>query len=141
MKRQALILSFIVFMAFSPNLIAQSSNFLVIKPLLEVYYFHATNRCPTCLSIEDNTKKTLEAYFAKEIKDGKIKLTILNADESKNKTICEKYEVAGSTLLLVKTANGKETKDDMTNFAFSYSRNQPEKFMAGLKEKIQKLIN
>ncbi len=106
------------------------------KPLLEVYYFHITNRCPTCISIEANTKKTLETYFSKEVKDGKIKLIILNVDDEKNKAISEKYAAFGSALFLTKKVSGKETTTDMTNFAFQNSRNRPEKFIEGLKDKI-----
>lgn len=127
---------FAALLAFQVGLQAQTNK----KPLLEVFYFHATNRCPTCMSIETNTKKTLETNFAKELKDGKIKFTVLNSDEAKNKTLCEKYEAFGATLVLVKNLNGKETSENMTNYAFSYSRNQPEKFMGGLKDKINALL-
>jgi hypothetical protein len=129
MKKLLLIISVFI---LSVSMQAQTAS----KPVLQVYYFHATNRCPTCNSIEANTKKTLETSFAKELKDGKIKYTVLNSDEDKNKAICEKYEAYGATLILVKYLNGKETSENMTNFAFSYSRNQADKFKDGLKEKI-----
>ena len=103
---------------------------------LEVYYFHITNRCPTCLSIEANTKKTLDTYFPKEVKEGKIKLVILNVDDDKNKAISEKYAAYGSALFLTKKVSGKETITDITNFAFQNSRNRPEEFIKGLKLKI-----
>jgi len=105
-----------------------------------VYYFHATNRCPTCLAIEANTKKTVETYFANELKAGTLKFIVINVDEDKNKKLAEKYEAAGAALILAKTVNVKETKTDMTDFAFSYARNNTEKFMNGLKNKIQELL-
>jgi hypothetical protein len=138
MKKLHLLLSFLVLLGGSTFISAQSAK--ETKPVVEVYYFHATNRCPTCNSIEANTKKTLETSFSKELKEGKIKLTVLNSDEDKNKVLCEKYEAYGATLILVKYANGKETSENMTNFAFSYSRNQAEKFMDGLKLKIRELM-
>jgi hypothetical protein len=106
------------------------------KQVLEVYYFHITNRCPTCISIEANTKKTLDTYFSKEVKDGTIKLIVLNVDDEKNKAISEKYAAFGSALFLTKIKDKKETITDMTNFAFQNSRNRPEKFIEGLKDKI-----
>ncbi len=107
---------------------------------LDVIYFHATRRCPTCMAIEENTRKTLNAYFSDQLKKGSIKLTVINVDDSKNKAIAEKYEASGSALFLTKTEAGKEKKNDMTDFAFSYARIKPEKFISGLKDKINELM-
>ena len=107
---------------------------------LEVLYFHATRRCPTCLAIEENTRKTLDTYFSDQLKNGAIKLTVINVDEAKNKAIAEKYEATGSALFLAKTTGGKESKTDLTDYAFSYARNSPDKFISGLKDKINELM-
>ena len=50
----------------------------------------------------------------------------------------EKYEADGSSLFLSKVNGTKETTTDFTNFAFSYSRNEAEKFISGLKAEIEK---
>ncbi len=105
---------------------------------LKIVYFHAERRCPTCLSIEENTKKTLNTYFAKQLKEGTITLQVLNVEEDKNQALVEKYEADGSGLFLTKVAAGKESTTDFTNFSFSYSRNQADKFIAGLKAEIEK---
>jgi hypothetical protein len=105
---------------------------------LQIVYFHAERRCPTCISIEDNTKKTLNTYFAKQVKEGTITLQVLNVEEEKNQKMVEKYKAEGSGLFLT-SINGKTEKTtDFTNFAFSYSRNDAEKFIAGLKAEIEK---
>ncbi len=134
MKKSLLILlaAFIGFTAYS-----QTKT--IAKAKLEIYYFHATNRCATCISIEDNTKKALNKYFKKEVDAGTIKLFILDCDDSKNKALADKYGAYGSTLILQSTV-GKKAKEDMTNFAFSYSRNTPDKFIAGMKDKITALL-
>jgi hypothetical protein len=105
---------------------------------LQIVYFHAEHRCPTCLSIEANTKTTLNTYFAAQLKDGTIKFQVIDVSDEKNKKIAEKYEATGSKLFLTKVEGKKETNTDFTNFAFSYSRNQAEKFIAGLKAEIEK---
>ena len=105
---------------------------------LQIVYFHAKNRCPTCLSIEENTKKTLNTYFAAQLKDGTIKLQVLDVSDEKNEKIVEKYQAEGSGLFLTHLDGKKETTTDFTNFAFSYSRNQADKFIAGLKAEIEK---
>ncbi len=109
------------------------------KPVkLKIVYFHLERRCPTCISIEENTKKTLNTYFAGKLKDGSITLQVLNAEDPKNQKIVEKYKAEGSALYLTKVNGINETTTDFTNFAFSYSRNQSEKFIAGLKAEIEK---
>lgn len=107
---------------------------------LTVYYFHNTRRCATCNAIEDRTKETLNTYFEDKMKDGTIQMVTLNAEEGDNKEICEKYEVWGSTLLLVKSAPEMEEVENLTDFAFANARNNPEKFMKGLKKDIDKLM-
>jgi len=107
---------------------------------LDVIYFHATRRCPTCMAIEENTRKTLDTYFPGRLKDGTIRLMVINVDEDKNKALAEKYEATGSALFLTKNGSGKEVKTDMTDFAFSYARNNPEKFITGLKDRINELL-
>ena len=74
---------------------------------LIVYYFHNTRRCATCNAIESKTVETLDTYFKDKIEDGTIQMIALNAEKKENKEICEKYEIWGSTLLLVKDDDGK----------------------------------
>lgn len=126
----------IIFIALA--LVMTSMAFGQKAAKLNIVYFHAKNRCPTCLSIEENTKKTLNTYFANQLKDGTIKLQVLDVSEEKNEKIVEKYEADGSGLFLTKLDGKKETTTDFTNFAFSYSRNQADKFIGGLKAEIEK---
>jgi len=119
-------------------LLATVSAFAQKPAKLQIVYFHAVHRCPTCISIEDNTKKTLNTYFAKQVKEGVITLQVLNVEEDKNQKIAEKYQASGSSLFLNKLNGSKETTTDFTNFAFSYSRTQADKFIAGLKAEIEK---
>ena len=94
-----------------------------------IYNFHITNRCPSCIAIEDGTTKVLNQYFSKELKSSRIKRQIINVDDDANKTISEKYQAFGSGLLLVKSLNGIETKIDLTGDGFKYAKNKEEKFI------------
>jgi len=96
---------------------------------LTVYYFHATNRCPTCISIEANTRKVLDEYFTVPVSKGEIAFRVINVDDPGNKKLCEKFKAFGSALHVVKNEKGKETDSDLTNIAFSYSLRQPERFI------------
>lgn len=105
-----------------------------------VYNFHTTNRCSSCIAIEEATTKTLNTYFSKEIQQGIVKRYILNVDEKANKSIAEKYQVFGSSILVVKKLKEKETISDLTGDGFKFARNKEERFIDILKSKIDEYI-
>jgi hypothetical protein len=136
-KVQILIL--IVFLGCMTSVDAQNNT--KTTPLgakIEILYFHATNRCPTCLAVENNAKKTIAGNFKKEETNGTIKFTSINIDDKANKSMVEKYQVAFSTLLIIKKAGGKETKTDFTDIGFQYARSNPDKYAQLLKAEIAK---
>jgi len=102
-----------------------------------VYYFHGEHRCPTCIAIENETKATFEINLKKESEVGKVELQVINADEGRNKQLCEKYGVYGSSLLLVKG----DKVVNLTNMAFGTARRNPDKFREELTHEVKKLIN
>ncbi len=134
-----LLISLVVLMSIT-NCFAQSNAKADSKTKLLIYYFHITHRCNTCQTIEATTKKILETYFAKELKEGIIVYQSFNCELPENKKLVEKYAAYGSTLALTPIVNGKEAGiDDITSFAFSKIRNE-EAFSEGLIEKINNYI-
>ncbi len=132
------VLAFSLFL-FSYNSKAQinqtKNNQLTNK--IEVIDFHSTHRCITCNAIEMHARYTLKKYFADELKSGKITFQVINVDKEKNYKLAEKFEASGTSLFLNVIAKGKETKIDLTEFAFMKGR-QKDEFMIGLKERIEK---
>jgi hypothetical protein len=104
---------------------------------LQIYYFHATHRCPTCMSIENNVKQVLDNDYKGLISKGVIDFKVLCVDDEENKKLAEKFEAAGAALHLVKIENGREQDNDLTEFAFMYSRNEPDFFLKGISDTIQ----
>lgn len=102
---------------------------------IEVYDFHSTHRCMTCNAIEANTKYTLDTYFENELKNNKITFQVINVDDEKNEKIAEKFEASGTALILNVIKDGKETKIDLTEFAFMEGNDQ-EAFSKDLKAKL-----
>jgi len=105
-----------------------------------IYNFHVTNRCPSCIAIEEATTKTLNTYFAAEVKKGRIKRQILNVDDDANKKISEKYQAFGSGLFVTRVFKGKETTADLTGTGFKYAKNKEEKFIEILKNQISEYL-
>ena len=108
------------------------------KPKVEVYYFHATMRCPTCLAVEEQTRKTLDDNFAEDLKSGTIQLKVLNLEEKENKAMTEKFEIGWSSLILYLPESEKSI--NLTEDAFANARTHPEDFRKELQEKIKELL-
>jgi len=103
---------------------------------VEAYYFHFNARCITCRTVEAEAKADIEMLYPELVKSGKVSFKAVNLDEPSGKTIAEKLGVNGQTLLLV---NGAQ-KINITNEGFMYARNDPEKFKAVIKDKVDGLL-
>jgi len=108
---------------------------------LEILYFHSTHRCPTCNSIESNIKTLVETEFKPLVDRGLIDFKVINIDLDSNRAMAEIYEAFGSTLILVEHQNGQEKEHNFTDFAFSYSRNEPQKFLREMNDTIKSMTN
>lgn len=120
--------------------IGQNEEVKAKKTTVDVYYFHRAQRCQTCLSIEENTKNTLEQNFADELKDGTITLYIIDYEGEADKELIEKYNADAPALYLTKVKKGKETNKDLTDFAFDNSLHNADKYKEGLQKKINELL-
>ena len=100
---------------------------------IEVYYFHFTRRCMTCMAVESEAKKTLESLYPQQIKKGEITFKSMNLDEKNSEVAAKKCEAAGQSLLII---SGKK-KTDLTMQGFMYARSNPDK----LKQEIKKVID
>lgn len=98
---------------------------------VEAYYFHFSSRCVTCKTVEAEAKTDIESLYG-----GKVTFQAINLDDESGKVLAEKLQVSGQTLLIVKG----DTKINITNEGFMYARNNPEKFKAIIKEKVDPLL-
>jgi len=110
------------------------------KTKIDIFYFHRTDRCATCISIEENTNATLETHFASEVKEGVITFRSVNFEDDVDIEIIEKYKADGPSLFLTKVKKGKESTKNLTDFALENSRYNPEKFNKGLRDNINKML-
>lgn len=117
-----------------------SANVKVELPVVLVYNFHLTNRCASCIAIEEATTKTLNTYFAAELKQGRIKRQILNVDDEVNEAIAEKYQAYGASIFVTRVYKGKETTKDLTGDGFKYAKNKEEKFIEILKNTLTEFL-
>ncbi|PLX08753.1 MAG: hypothetical protein C0596_05470 [Marinilabiliales bacterium] len=132
MKKIITIISFVFI--FASITYAQQKS-----PKVIVYYFHATERCHTCKEIEAKTKMVMTQNFRDEIINGVVKFETYDYQNPENKTLVDKYYAYGSTLMLVYPEN-EEKNIDLTEMAFQFVINKPDKFKEELAKEIDNLI-
>jgi len=137
MKRGFLLLLNVILISFFYSCNAQSDKGIASTKqmqadMVEVYYFHFTQRCVTCMAIENETKKAIDELYSEALKEEKIAFISFNLEEEDGKKMAEKLNISGQTLLIMK--DGKQV--NLTNDGFLYARTNPEK----LREALQKAI-
>ena len=98
---------------------------------IEVLYFHGKQRCATCIAIERQTKQAVE-----ELSDNRLTMRTIDISKKENESIVEKYEVAWSSLIVVKDGNVL----NLTDLGFSLARNNPDGFREKFKSEIKQLL-
>jgi hypothetical protein len=99
---------------------------------VEVYYFHGTRRCVTCISVGDVSSKFVKTNYSN---NPKVKFIEVNIDEDAPgvEELAKKFMVTGSGLYVY---NGTEI-ENITAYAFQNAISSPEK----LENKLTELIN
>lgn len=112
----------------------------VAKDGVEVLYFHGKQRCATCIAIEKHAREAVEAAFADAVKRGEVTFRIIDISQPENQALAEKYEVTWSSLFVVKHQGGKETAENLTEFAFGNARKSPDTFKDGVIAAVNKML-
>lgn len=110
------------------------------KDRVEVMYFHGKQRCATCMAIEKNAKEVVNTLFADELKNGTVVLKTVDISTPEGEEIADKYEVTWSSLFVNKWKDGKESRNNLTEFGFGNARNNPDGFKIGLADKIRQSL-
>ena len=70
-------------------------------------YFHRTMRCPTCQRISAYIEEAVNTRFASQVKDGSVKLVMIDFQDAKNQSYTQAYGIEGPTLVLMDVHGGK----------------------------------
>jgi len=136
MKSLNVILSLIFFMGLSTSCSAQpekkaSKSELAAAENVEVFYFHNSRRCATCMAVEAESKDIINELY----KD-KVAFLAYNLEDNDGKERAGELGVSGQTLLIV----SGETRINITNEGFINARSNPEKLKQIIKDKIDPLL-
>lgn len=106
------------------------------KEIVEIYYFHRTDRCATCNAIEESVIKTVEKNYKKDVEKGRLIFKSINFETQTESDLVKKYEIESPTLLIIYNKKGEKKLTDLTEEAFEFARNNPSKFKKILTSKI-----
>lgn len=110
------------------------------KPVVEVLYFHGSQRCKTCVALEKATKELIATQFADKVKSGSVKFREVNLSTKEGEKLGDKYEIAWSSLIIVRKQGKKEKYVDLTNAGFRYAVNDKAKIQTLIKNQINEFL-
>lgn len=67
---------------------------------VEVYHFHATRQCYSCITLGAYAEETVNTYFGPEVASGKVVFAHVNIDLPENRDIVDRYGPTGSSLFI-----------------------------------------
>ena len=109
------------------------------KSKVIVYYFHGTQRCESCIAIENYSKETVKKFFANELGSGKLEFIVRNVDLDENKHFVQDYKLTWRSLVVVLIKNGKEIKYENLFGVWTY-KGDKEQFYKYVKDAIDKYL-
>lgn len=129
MKPILLTLSFLLYLTAS---LAQTTP--------DTYVDHGKQRCVTCKAIESCTREVIDEQFNAQVKEGKVRFRAIDISTPDGEKLADRYRVSRSSLFINGWKNGKESRNDLTLFAFRNARSHTELFKQEVKETIVQLL-
>jgi hypothetical protein len=115
---------------------AKSDAVATAADKIEVYYFHFSRRCVTCMAVENKTREAVAELYPDAFKKGTITFASVNLDDDTSKPLAEKAKVSGQALVIL----SGEFKKDLTAEGFMYANRDYEKLKAEIKKVIDPLV-
>ncbi len=112
----------------SPNVAGKSTgiDYGTTRPggseRLVVYSMHRTFRCGSCTAMEAMTGNLLQAEFARELQNGRIEWR--KVDFQQNEELARRYNVAASSLVLVRMRGDQEIEHQNLDLVWAHTRDR-----------------
>lgn len=74
------------------------------------YYFHRTQRCPTCNRIEELTHEIVHQNFTEELSSKRLELRVVNIESPGNEHFETDFNLVSQSIVLVDMKTGKQVK-------------------------------
>ncbi len=120
----------------------ESSTPVEISPdveKIEVYHFHGTNQCYSCITVGDLAEKTVNTYYKDLLDSGKITFGHINGELAENRDLVMEYGATGSSLWIGTYVNGEFHKEENVNVWYKI-RNEAD-YLSYLKSVLDKRLS
>ena len=104
-----------------------------------VYYFHTTQRCPTCHRIEEWSELALRTAFGKELADSSLVFLAVNTDEKGNEHFVKDFQLYTKSLVVTDMTGGTRQHWDNLQKVWEFSGSQ-EKFFSYVQDEVRKYL-
>jgi hypothetical protein len=140
MKGRFWLLLFLVVLVSSLVMPSFSADKGAPSPLkMVVYYFHATQRCATCMAIESYSKEILETRYGAQLKAGVIQWQVVDVEQPKNRHFIQEYRLVSPSVVVVRIENGKRGRWQTLDKTWTLVRKKGE-FVQYVRSNIDKLL-
>ncbi len=112
---------------------------LAVAEKVEVYHFHGTNQCYSCVAVGDLAEKTINTYYGKELSEGKVVFEHVNGELPENRELVLKYGATGSSIWIGTYIDGEFHKEQNINVWYKL-RNEAD-YLAYLKGVLDKRLS
>ena len=103
------------------------------------YYFHGTQRCMTCRTIESFAEESLSTEFSGELEAGKLAWRPVNVDTPENEHFIQDYELSTRSVVLVKMLDGEQKQWKSLTEVWELVRDKPS-FVAYIQEETREFL-
>jgi hypothetical protein len=107
--------------------------------LVIAYYFHGTQRCVTCRTIESFAEESLSTEFSGELEAGKLAWRPVNVDTPENEHFIQDYELSSRSVVLVKLLDGEQKQWKSLSRVWELVRDKPS-FVAYVQEETREFL-
>ncbi|KQC02964.1 MAG: hypothetical protein APR55_07405 [Methanolinea sp. SDB] len=105
---------------------------------VELYHFHATRQCHSCIILGEYAEETVNTYFAPEQASGRIVFAHVNVDLPENREIVEQYRPTASSIWIgVYDGDGFHKEQDIKVW---YKLGDRDEYMTYLRGVIEKRL-
>ncbi len=102
---------------------------------VEVYYFHFTRRCVSCVNVQKATEKVLKDHYKEELENGTIVYHEVNLSDPGSREIAQRLGVGRQALIVISGDKGY----DLTMQGFMLANRDYDQFKATLDEAIKEV--
>ena len=104
-----------------------------------VYYFHGTQRCSACETIQELTSRALHRHFEKDLRDQRIFYLPVNLDQPWNEHYIMDFKLSTKTVVLVRYLDGAQTEWKVLDDVWFLYEDEP-KFIEFIRDELNSFI-